>query len=54
MIILSQTARQTPEESGNNVRHELTHIVVAELADDRLSTGFQEGIAQYVEQPAPS
>ena len=53
VVILSQTARQTPEEIQNNVRHELTHIVVAELADDRLSTGFQEGIAQYVEQPAP-
>ena len=53
VVILSQTARQTPEEVQNNVRHELTHIVIAELSGNRLNVGFQEGIAQYVERPAP-
>jgi hypothetical protein len=53
VVILSQTARQTPEEVQNNVRHELTHLVAAELSEDRLNVGFQEGLAQYVERPAP-
>lgn len=53
VVILSQTARQTDEEVRNNVRHELTHIVAAELSEDRLNVGFQEGVAQYVERPAP-
>ncbi|MFN8500821.1 peptidase MA family metallohydrolase [Kouleothrix sp.] len=53
VVVLSQTARQTEEEVRNNVRHELTHIVAAEVSDDRLNVGFQEGLAQYVERPAP-
>ncbi len=53
VVVLSQTQQQTPEEIQNNIRHELTHIVAAELSDDRLNVGFQEGIAQYVERPAP-
>jgi hypothetical protein len=53
VVILPQTASQTPEEIKNNIRHELTHIVVAELSEDRLNVGFQEGLAQYVERPAP-
>ena len=53
VVILSQTERQTPEEIQNNVRHELTHLVAAELSEDRLNVGFQEGLAQYVERPAP-
>jgi hypothetical protein len=53
VVVLSQTQQQTPEEVQNNIRHELTHIVAAELSDDRLNVGFQEGIAQYVERPAP-
>jgi tetratricopeptide (TPR) repeat protein len=52
VVILPQTARQTPDEIENNVRHELTHIVAAELSEDRLNTGFQEGLAQYVEHPS--
>jgi hypothetical protein len=52
VIILPQTAAQTPDEIENNVRHELTHIVAAELSEDRLNTGFQEGLAQYVEHPS--
>jgi hypothetical protein len=53
VVVLSQTQAQTPEEVKNNVRHELTHLVAAELSDDRLNVGFQEGLAQYVERPAP-
>jgi hypothetical protein len=53
VVVLPQTQAQTPEEVKNNIRHELTHLVVAELSDDRLNVGFQEGLAQYVERPAP-
>jgi hypothetical protein len=53
VVILPQTESQTPEEVKNNIRHELTHLVAAELSDDRLNVGFQEGLAQYVERPAP-
>ncbi|HEX5688714.1 MAG TPA: hypothetical protein VFX76_01875, partial [Roseiflexaceae bacterium] len=52
VVVVPQTAAQTFDEIQNNVRHELTHIVAAELAEDRLNTGFQEGIAQYVEHPS--
>ena len=52
VVVVPQTSAQTSEEIQNNVRHELTHIVAAELAEDRLNTGFQEGIAQYVEHPS--
>ncbi|NJN65917.1 MAG: hypothetical protein HC884_03965 [Chloroflexaceae bacterium] len=52
-VILPVTAQQTPTEVQNNVRHELTHIVAADLSGNRLNTGFQEGIAQYVEEYTP-
>jgi hypothetical protein len=35
------------------VRHELAHIIAADRSGNRLTTVFQEGIAQYVEQPGP-
>lgn len=50
-VILPQTEVQTPDEIQNNIRHELTHIVASDLSGNRLNTGFQEGIAQYVEIP---
>src|SRR3954465_2547525 len=53
VVVLPQTEGQTPGEVKNNIRHELTHLVAAELSDDRLNVGFQEGLAQYVERPAP-
>lgn len=53
-VILPVTAQQSPEEKQNNVRHELTHIIAAELSRNRLNTGFQEGIAQYVETHTPA
>lgn len=51
VVVLSQTERQTIDAIPNNVRHELAHIVASDLSDNRLNTGFQEGIAQYVELP---
>src|SRR5215211_3976899 len=53
VVVLPQTEAQTPEEVKNNIRHELTHLVAAELSGDRLNVGFHEGLAQYVERPAP-
>ncbi|MGE3269739.1 MAG: hypothetical protein AB7P40_13390 [Chloroflexota bacterium] len=32
------------------IRHELTHIVLGDLSQQRLPIGFQEGIAQYLER----
>jgi len=51
-IALPQTADQPPDQIVNNVRHELTHIIAADLSGGKLSTVFQEGIAQYVEHPS--
>jgi hypothetical protein len=50
-VVLPQTEQQTPDEIQNNIRHELTHLVASELSNNRLNTGFQEGIAQYLEIP---
>ena len=50
-VAIPQTANQSAEEIRNNIRHELTHIVAADLSDGRLTTSWQEGIAQYVEHP---
>ncbi|NJL34303.1 MAG: hypothetical protein HC893_11120 [Chloroflexaceae bacterium] len=52
-VVLPRTEQQTLEEIQNNIRHELTHIVASDLSENRLNTGFQEGIAQYVEIPTP-
>lgn len=51
-IALPQTANQPPDQIINNVRHELTHVVAADLSDNKLTTAFQEGIAQYLEYPS--
>ncbi len=52
-VALPQTAGQSQEQIVNNVRHELTHIIAADLSGNKLTTAFQEGIAQYVEHPGP-
>lgn len=52
-IALPQTVGQPQEQIVNNVRHELTHIIAADLSGDKLTTAFQEGIAQYIEHPGP-
>jgi hypothetical protein len=51
-VAIPQTMGQSDEELRNNVRHELTHIIAADLSDGRLTTPWQEGIAQYVEHPS--
>jgi hypothetical protein len=53
VVIVPQTINQTPDEVQNNIRHELAHIVASELSGNRLNVGFHEGVAQYVERPAP-
>jgi hypothetical protein len=53
VVILPQTAQQSEEERLNNIRHELTHIIASDLSENRLNAGFQEGIAQFMERPAP-
>lgn len=50
-IALTRTKNLSPEEIINNVRHELTHFFASLLSDGKLNTGFQEGIAQYLEKP---
>ncbi len=50
-VVLPRTEQQSPDEIQNNIRHELTHIFAADLSNNQLNTGFQEGIAQYVEIP---
>lgn len=52
VVIVPQTWSQTPDEIQNNVRHELAHIVIADLSDNRLNAAFHEGLAQYVEHPS--
>jgi hypothetical protein len=34
----------------DSIRHELTHVVLGDLSNQRLPIGFQEGIAQYLER----
>lgn len=52
-VAIPQTIGQSSEEISNNVRHELTHIIAADLSGGRLTTPWQEGIAQFVEHPSP-
>lgn len=51
VVIVERTRQQSEEEVRNNVRHELSHIIAADLSAGRLNVGFQEGIAQYLERP---
>ncbi|MEI7643838.1 MAG: hypothetical protein WCJ55_06125 [Chloroflexales bacterium] len=53
VVIVERTIQQTDEEVRNNVRHELTHIIAADMSENRLNTGLQEGVAQYMEHPTP-
>jgi len=50
-IALPRTRPLPKEEIVNNLRHELTHFFASYLSDGKLTTGFQEGIAQYLEKP---
>lgn len=50
-VLVPRTVNLNDEEIINNIRHEFTHLVVADLSDNNLPVGFHEGIAQYVERP---
>jgi hypothetical protein len=50
-IALPRTEPLADEQIVNNMRHELTHFFASLLSDGELTTGFQEGIAQYLEKP---
>lgn len=50
-IALPRTRYLTDEELVNNIRHEMTHLFASFLSDGKLTAGFQEGIAQYLEKP---
>ncbi len=50
-IAVVRTQGMSEEMLINNVRHELTHLIVSEMSGDELPVGFHEGIAQYVEKP---
>ena len=49
-LALNRLRDQSEALRRDTIRHELTHIVLAEMSDQRLPIGFQEGIAQYLEQ----
>ncbi len=50
-VAIPQTEGQSDVAVRNNIRHELTHIIAADLSAGRLTLPWQEGIAQYVEHP---
>lgn len=50
-IAVVRTQGMSEDMLINNVRHELTHLIMSELSGDELPVGFHEGIAQYVEKP---
>jgi hypothetical protein len=50
-VALPRTQGLSHERLVNNIRHEVTHLFAANLSDGKLTTGFQEGIAQYLEKP---
>ena len=52
-IDVQRTRGMSGEAIVNNVRHELTHLILADLSDDHLPVGWHEGIAQYSEKPLP-
>jgi hypothetical protein len=52
VVVIEQTRSQSEIEVLNNVRHELAHIIASDISENRLNAGFQEGIAQYFEQPS--
>ena len=50
-IAAPRTVELSREELVNNLRHELTHFFASLLSDGKLTAGFQEGVAQYLEKP---
>ncbi len=51
-VAVDRLARAGPAATRDTIRHELMHLVAAELTADRLPVGFQEGLAQYAEREA--
>src|SRR6185436_19760481 len=41
---------KTEATRRDSLRHELTHVILGDLSNQRLPIGFQEGIAQYLER----
>lgn len=41
----------TPLDAANQLRHALSHVVTGWASDFKISRGFDEGMAQYVERP---
>ncbi|RME75703.1 MAG: hypothetical protein D6784_07410 [Chloroflexi bacterium] len=50
-IAAARTTGLDREALMNNIRHELAHFFASRLSDGKLTAGFQEGIAQYLEKP---
>jgi hypothetical protein len=50
-VALPRTTYLSEEQLINNIRHEMTHLFASLMSDSKLRTGFQEGIAQYLEKP---
>lgn len=51
-VLLPQLRQQPQVQLENTIRHELTHIIAADLSGNRLNVGFQEGVAQFMEKPS--
>lgn len=50
-VALPRTTYLNEDQLINNMRHEMTHLFASLISDSKLKTGFQEGIAQYLEKP---
>ena len=50
-VALPRTTGMSVDAETNNLRHEMTHLFVSFLSNDKVNTAFHEGTAQYLEQP---
>jgi hypothetical protein len=50
-IASPRTQQMTETELATYIRHELVHFFASKLSDGKLTAGFQEGLAQYLETP---
>lgn len=48
-VAVGRLRQAPPELARESFRHEMTHIVAAELSGQNMPVGFQEGLAQYNE-----
>lgn len=49
-LALFRLRRQSETLRRDAVSHELTHVVLGEMSNNKLTIGFHEGLAQYVER----